>query len=94
MHDEVKVIVKHADGTITDPDEGRIIVEKEPVVTSTKPRTRMILNPNKETVEKIINRIYKCDGYCPCQPKSGDTRCPCSDFLVHNDCHCHLFVEG
>lgn len=58
-------------------------------------RKRMILNPNKDVVMKIIDRIYKCNGKCPCQPNDSnkDTRCPCYDFIENNNCHCHLFIE-
>lgn len=56
-------------------------------------RPRMILNPKKEVVLKIIDRIYKCEGKCPCQPiTEKDTRCPCSDFTENGTCHCHLFI--
>lgn len=57
---------------------------------------RMILNPNKDVVLKIIDRIYKCEGKCPCQPNdpNRDTRCPCFDFIENQNCHCRLFVEG
>lgn len=55
---------------------------------------RMILNPNKDLVDKIIRRIYMNDGNCPCQPieDGKDTRCPCFDFTVNHNCHCSLFV--
>lgn len=57
---------------------------------------RMILNPNKEIVDKVINRIYMNDGNCPCQVSTvdKDTRCPCSDFTNNNNCHCSLFVPA
>lgn len=57
--------------------------------------TRMILNPDYEKTIRIIDRIYKCNGKCPCQPSNSnkDTRCPCYDFLENNICHCKLFVE-
>lgn len=55
---------------------------------------RMILNPNKDIVDRIINRIYMNDGNCPCQvtEEGKDTRCPCFDFTINNNCHCSLFV--
>lgn len=56
---------------------------------------RMILNPNKDVVDKIINRIYMNDGNCPCQvsEEGKDTRCPCPHFLDEGKCHCSLFVQ-
>lgn len=59
-------------------------------------RPRMIMNPNKDVALKIIERIYKCDGKCPCQPKDSlvDTRCPCPDFTGRGICHCNLFVAA
>lgn len=57
---------------------------------------RMILNPDKDRVDKIIRRIYMNDGNCPCQltEKGKDTRCPCSDFTINHNCHCSLFVPA
>lgn len=57
---------------------------------------RMILNPNKELVDKVLKRIRLNDGRCPCQPISEDidTRCPCSDFFEHHKCHCSLFIQA
>ena len=54
---------------------------------------RMIMNPNIDLVQKIISRINKCGGRCPCQPidDDKDTRCPCPDFYKGN-CHCKLFI--
>lgn len=63
------------------------------ITNADQKKPRMILNPNQEVVNKIISRIYKCDGYCPCQPREEgkDTRCPCPDKNQGN-CHCKLFV--
>lgn len=57
---------------------------------------RMVLNPDKEIVDRIINRIYLNNGNCPCQVAEvgKDTKCPCPDFLEHRKCHCSLFVEA
>lgn len=59
-------------------------------------KPRVILNPNRELVSKILKRIELNDGRCPCQPISEgkDTRCPCYDFLDLHQCHCSLFVES
>lgn len=53
---------------------------------------RLILTKNKEKAEKIINAIYKNEGYCPCRlTKNEDTKCPCKEMMEHQNCHCGLF---
>lgn len=53
---------------------------------------RLILNPDKEVVSKIIESIQKKDGHCPCQLEISDnTLCPCSDFY-NGECHCKLYI--
>ena len=55
---------------------------------------RMLLNPDRSLVEKVINDIYNNGGYCPSQSISiKNTRCPCSDFMARRFCHCNLFIE-
>lgn len=55
--------------------------------------------------EKIIARVAKNDGYCPCVSENernvhleNDYTCPCSlmirDVKEKGCCHCHLFVKG
>lgn len=70
------------------------ITSVNPRVFMKAERARMILNPNREVVDKIISRIFKCGGKCPCQPQDSDvdTRCPCSEFTDRGVCHCKLFV--
>lgn len=54
---------------------------------------KLILNPNKDIVQKVLESIYKNDGHCPCQfEKSDNTLCPCDDFYK-GECHCKLFIE-
>lgn len=53
---------------------------------------RLILTKNKEKAEKIINAIYKNEGYCPCRlTKNEDTKCPCKEMMENQSCHCGLF---
>jgi len=53
----------------------------------------MKLNPNKEQVLKIIEAIYKNNGYCPCRVnKSQESVCPCKDFIENKKCKCNLFI--
>ena len=56
---------------------------------------KVILNPKREIVDKILNKIYQLEGKCPCQPieENKDTRCPCFDFVNNQDCHCNLFIN-
>lgn len=53
---------------------------------------KLILNPDANTVAKIITKIQQKDGHCPCQVEiSDDTLCPCKDFY-DGICHCKLYV--
>jgi len=52
------------------------------------------LNPNKDTVTKIIDRIFINEGYCPCLPERNEnTVCPCKDMREKEICHCSLYVK-
>jgi len=54
----------------------------------------MILNPNKEHVNKIKKALEKTGGYCPCLlERSEDTICTCKDMRENNICHCKLYIE-
>lgn len=59
-------------------------------------RPRMILNPDTEVVNRVIQRIQINDGNCPCQPSDSkiDNRCPCPRFISKGECHCSLFVKA
>lgn len=53
---------------------------------------RLILTNNQEKAQKILNAIYKNEGYCPCRlTKSEDTKCPCKEMMEEHKCHCGLF---
>lgn len=108
MHEKVEMkITNQMSGKTNIPvsfdpnDLSSLNVDREPPMVSSpmdkyyhEDLPRMILNPDKEKVLKIINRIYKCEGHCPCQPNNGDdTKCPCVDFTKRHVCHCKLFVE-
>ena len=55
----------------------------------------MILNKEKEYVIKLINAIYKNEGYCPCKVgKKQENICPCTDFMKKNECKCKLYVDN
>ena len=55
-----------------------------------------MLNPKENIVEKILNRINKNEGYCPCNqgetPKE-DTKCPCKKYREEQYCCCTLYVK-
>ena len=54
----------------------------------------MALNTDVIHVEKIINKVFANDGYCPCMPsKTTDTICPCINMSRHKACRCGLFVR-
>jgi len=56
--------------------------------------TIVVLNPNKELLGKIQNRIKLNDGFCPCNPKKdADTKCPCKDVRETGICHCSLYKQ-
>lgn len=53
-----------------------------------------IINPDKEYVEKIIEGIYKKNGYCPCRViQDESTLCPCDEFINDKICRCKLYVR-
>ncbi len=58
---------------------------------------RITVNPNKEHVERIRQKLKENDGYCPCQLiKSPDTKCMCKEFLEETEegeCHCKLYIK-
>lgn len=54
----------------------------------------MILNPDKESVKYILDRIKANNGYCPCTlVENEDTKCKCKEMREQNICHCNLYVE-
>jgi ferredoxin-thioredoxin reductase catalytic subunit len=55
---------------------------------------KLILNPDKEYREKVIQAIKDNQGYCPCSLiKNPDTKCKCKEARENNICHCELFVQ-
>ena len=51
------------------------------------------LNPNEKVVNAIIKGINRCEGICPCDNKSEDTKCPCSGYRLNDKCCCNLYVK-
>lgn len=53
-----------------------------------------MLNPNKDFVKKMQERIDANDGFCPCRfERNKDTICPCKYYREDNDCICGLYVN-
>lgn len=50
-----------------------------------------------KAVNAVLDAIDKCGGYCPCQPKLKDTKCPCVDFILGKEigepCICGIYVK-
>lgn len=48
-------------------------------------------------VNKILDAIDKAEGYCPCQPKSEDSKCHCKDFIenkkIGEPCICNIYCK-
>ena len=54
----------------------------------------MKLNPDKEHVKKIQDKLVANDNYCPCYPhKTEDTQCPCRYIRQYQSCRCGLYVK-
>lgn len=54
----------------------------------------MKLNPNKNKVQEIRNKLKNNDGYCPCMiEESEDTKCPCKNMRENKICICGLYVK-
>ena len=54
------------------------------------------LNPNKDIVRKIKEKIKENNGYCPCTlNKNEDTKCICKKFKEQEEgyCHCGLYFK-
>jgi len=52
------------------------------------------INTDKEYLEKLINAIFKNEGYCPCKlDKKEENICPCKDFMENKICKCKLFIK-
>lgn len=55
------------------------------------------VNPDKEVVADIREKLKKNDGYCPCRiVKNADTKCICKEFLEQEEpgeCYCGLYIK-
>ena len=75
--------------------------EEEVVPTPTpEPQAYKVRLNEKVTVasiNKILDAIDANGGYCPCQPKSDDSKCHCKDFLqdkkIGEPCICKIYVK-
>lgn len=54
---------------------------------------KMIFNPNKEDVIKLINGIFENNGRCPASNSSSNHMCPCINMVKYGKCECGLFVR-
>ena len=58
---------------------------------------RVKVNPDKELVAKIRQKLKENGGYCPCKLiKNDDTKCMCREFRKSQElgeCHCGLYVK-
>lgn len=60
---------------------------------------RIKVNPDKEYVKEIRDKLKENNGYCPCRiSRTKDTKCMCKDFRDMVDegksgvCHCGLYI--
>lgn len=52
------------------------------------------LNPNEKIRDKILERIKKNEGHCPCVVQEGkNTICPCITYKESHNCHCNLYLK-
>ena len=57
--------------------------------------SKIILNPDKDIVNAIKNRLIITHGHCPCVIETEwneDTVCPCKVFRNKKECHCGLYI--
>lgn len=62
---------------------------------------KILLNPDKEVVETLKNKMKENGGYCPCRlAHNKDTKCICKEFRdqIKDDsyegyCHCMLYYK-
>jgi len=59
------------------------------------------LNPNKNIVSEIRQKLKENNGYCPCKIiKNKNTKCMCKEFKdavwagYIGECHCGLYISG
>lgn len=54
----------------------------------------MVLNLDKEVVEKVQEKLKENNGYCPCMiVKNENTICPCLPCRTKNVCICGLYID-
>jgi ferredoxin-thioredoxin reductase catalytic subunit len=54
---------------------------------------RSQLNPDVNHCINIMEGIKQKGGFCPCKTgKSLEDRCPCTEFMDTEYCHCKLFI--
>lgn len=60
---------------------------------------RIKVNPDKEYVKEIRDKLKENNGYCPCRvSRTKDTKCMCKEFRDMVDegksgvCHCGLYI--
>lgn len=62
---------------------------------------KITLNPDKDLVESLKNKMKENGGYCPCRlRKTEDTKCMCKEFReqiadpeFEGFCHCMLYYK-
>ena len=57
---------------------------------------KIMINPDKELVDIIRQKLRENDGYCPCRlHKTEETKCICKEFLEQSEgeCHCGLYIK-
>jgi len=55
---------------------------------------KVILNPDKEKVKQIREKLKNRNGHCPCVLVEDDSSiCPCLNFREGQKCICGLFID-
>ncbi len=75
---------------------GGVCTEMFPCGRANKPKTKVEINPDKESVEYIRQKLRENDGYCPCSTeKIPDTKCMCKEFrdMDEGQCRCGLYIK-
>lgn len=65
-------------------------------------KPKVILNPDREVVERIKEGLRQKQGYCPCRiPKTEEYKCICEEFRrqiadpeFEGFCHCMLYYKS
>lgn len=54
------------------------------------------VNPDKEKVKEIRDKLKANDGYCPCRIiRKPENKCMCQEFMEQESgyCHCGLYYK-